>query len=413
MPRPRRTLRNACITALAAASALTLGATTATAAGGPTAADRTIASKLNSRFPMAHLGSRAAGEVLDVADRRAVWARNTTTQLMPASTAKLATAVAALMVLGANHTERTRALLYGHTLYLVGGGDQHLTSSDLGALAAATAAALKARHLTSVILRVDDSLFPAPQLSPGWPADYYPGQVAPVRALALLGDRVMDTSLHAGSVFAYQLGTHGVKASAPAHATAPRTAVTLASRTSAALATEIEYMLKESDNNNAEGFARLTALAEGRSADWRGATAAVRAAMAHYGVPLSGVVMYDASGLSRDDQMTAPALVKLASLAVDTRYHSVLWPVLPGLPVAGRDGTLSPAYGRFTTSPSNCAAGKVDAKTGTLHDAVALAGVTIGRDGHWKAFAFVENGADMTSARNGVDGLAATVEGCW
>ncbi|MEZ0068106.1 D-alanyl-D-alanine carboxypeptidase/D-alanyl-D-alanine-endopeptidase (penicillin-binding protein 4) [Streptacidiphilus sp. MAP12-20] len=414
MSRPRRTLRNACLTGLAAVSALSLGVTTATAAGSPTPADRTIASKLNVRFPAEHLGSHASGQVMDVAAGRVVWSRNASATLMPASTAKLATAIAALTVLGTRHTEQTRALLYGGSLYLVGGGDQHLTSSDLNALAAATAAALKANHVTSVTLHVDDSLFPAPTLSPGWPADYYPGEVAPVRALALLGDRVMDTSLHAGSVFAYQLGTHGIRASGPSHGTAPRSSKFLAARTSASLAYEIDYMLKESDNDNAEGFARLTALAQGRSADWRGATAAVRSALTRYGVPQSGVVLYDGSGLSRSDRMTAPALATLAGLAVDSRYHSVLWPVLPGLPVAGVDGTLGPAYGRFTTWPSDCARGKVMAKTGTLHDAVALAGVTLGADGRWKSFAFVENGApDLSSARLGVDALAATVEGCW
>jgi D-alanyl-D-alanine carboxypeptidase/D-alanyl-D-alanine-endopeptidase (penicillin-binding protein 4) len=414
MSRPRRTLRNACLTAVAALSALSLGATTATAAGGPTAADRTIAAKLTSRFPAQHLGAHAGGEVMDVAAGRVVWSRNAGSALMPASTAKLATALAALTVLGTRHTEQTRAFLDGGSLYLVGGGDQHLTSADLNALAAATAAVLKAQHRTSVALHVDDSLFPAPTLSPGWPADYYPGQIAPVRALALLGDRVMDTSLHAGSVFAYQLGTHGIRATTAGHGTTPRGSRLLAAHTSGSLASEIEYMLKESDNDNAEGFARLTALAQGRTADWRGATAAVRWAMGRYGVPQGGVALYDASGLSRSDRMTASALVTLAGLAVDSRYNAVLWPILPGLPVAGVDGTLGPGYGRFTTWPSDCAKGKVRAKTGTLHDAIALAGVTVGKDGRWKSFAFVENGAaNITAARAGVDALAATVEGCW
>jgi D-alanyl-D-alanine carboxypeptidase/D-alanyl-D-alanine-endopeptidase (penicillin-binding protein 4) len=265
-----------------------------------------------------------------------------------------------------------------------------------------------------VTLHVDDSLFPAPTPSPGWPSSYYPGEIAPVRALALLGDRVMDTSLHAGSVFAYQLGTHGIHAAMAGHGGAPAGSRLVAAHTSGSLASEIEYMLKESDNDNAEGFARLTALAQGRPADWRGATAAVRSVLPRYGVPLGGMVMYDASGLSRSDRMTVPALATLAGLAVDSRYNPILWPLLPGLPVAGVDGTLGPGYDRFTTWPSRCAKGKVMAKTGTLHDAIALAGVTIGKDGRWKSFAFVENSApDMTAARLGEDALAATVQGCW
>ncbi len=112
--------------------------------------------------------------------------------------------------------------------------------------------------------------------------------------------------------------------------------------------------------------------------------------------------------------MTADALSAIAGLAVDTRYQATLWPIMKGLPVAGVDGTLSTSYGRFTSAPASCAVGKVDAKTGTLSDVSALAGVTKGEDGRWKSFAFVENGSAPTATvTQGLDGLAATVEGCW
>ncbi|MBF9069742.1 D-alanyl-D-alanine carboxypeptidase/D-alanyl-D-alanine endopeptidase [Streptacidiphilus fuscans] len=410
---PRHALRRACVTAIAALSALAVGTTTATAAGATLSPqDQAMARDLSHRFPGA-LGAVAGGVVVDVASGQVVWSRNAGEALRPASTSKLATALAALTVLGTRHTESTRVVLSGRTVYLVGGGDQHLTSADLDALAATTASALKARHLTGVTLRVDDSLFPAPALSPGWPSGYYPSEVAPVRALAVVGERVMDTALEAGNIFAAGLRGHGVTTTGAAHATAPRGAVTLAAHTSPSLASEIEYMLKESDNDNAEGFARLTALAEGLPADWQGATRAVRTAMARYGVPLGGVVMYDASGLSQDDRMTPQALTKLASLAVDARYNSELWPIRWGLPVAGVDGTLGPAYGRFTSWPTDCAKGRVDAKTGSLYNAIALAGITRGKDGRWKAFSFVENDEpNLTAARNAEDALAATVEGC-
>jgi D-alanyl-D-alanine carboxypeptidase/D-alanyl-D-alanine-endopeptidase (penicillin-binding protein 4) len=57
----------------------------------------------------------------------------------------------------------------------------------------------------------------------------------------------------------------------------------------------------------------------------------------------------------------------------------------------------------------------VHAKTGTLSDAVALAGWTKGADGRVKAFAFVINGTptSMTSMRQNIDMLAATVTGCY
>lgn len=399
------------------ALALIASATSAAAASGATAADRAIAAHLKTRFPAAHLGGNAVGLVLDAASGRTVWSSRSGTGEMPASTEKLATAVIALYVLGPGHTVRTRTVRSGSTLYLVGGGDQYLTTAALKSLAASTAKALKAAHRTTVTLRVDDSLFPAPALSPGWNSGYYPETLAPVRALALLDDQSSDTAVHAGKVFAAQLAALGVHASAPKRAKAPKGASAVASHTSAPLSTAIEYMLKQSDNNIAEGVARLAALGEHRAATWQGVDTTVRSVLGHYKIPLAGVKIYDGSGLSRSDRMTANALTRLVALAVNPADHAALWPILPGLPVAGRDGTLSAAEGRFTTSPSKCAAGKVDAKTGTLTGATALAGLTKGKDGRWKAFAFVENGlvsANSTAqARNGVDGLAATVNGCW
>ena len=86
-----------------------------------------------------------------------------------------------------------------------------------------------------------------------------------------------------------------------------------------------------------------------------------------------------------------------------------------GLPIAGKTGTLRASYGRFTASTSKCAVGQVHAKTGTLSDAVALAGWTRGIDGQVKTFAFVINGkpTSMTLMRQNIDMLAATVTGCY
>lgn len=82
--------------------------------------------------------------------------------------------------------------------------------------------------------------------------------------------------------------------------------------------------------------------------------------------------------------------------------------------MSGISGTLSASSGRYVTKPSSCARGRVHAKTGTLDDAVALAGWTTGADGRTKAFAFITNGerATLTAKRN-LDKLAATVTNCW
>ncbi|RAG82667.1 D-alanyl-D-alanine carboxypeptidase/D-alanyl-D-alanine-endopeptidase [Streptacidiphilus pinicola] len=386
-------------------------------AAGATAGDQRIAHNLDVRFhPLAN--SQATGEVLDAASGRVVWSSGAGAQLMPASTTKVATAIAALTVLGPNHSERTRVVLSGHALYLVGGADQHLTGDDVNALADAAAAALKARHVGSVTLYVDDSLFPHDQpTSPGWQPGYIPGEISSISALQVFGHENVDSALYAGNVFRSRLGTHGigVQGHTLPRGKAPRSGVQLVSHTSPSLAYEVEQMLKDSVNDNAEGFARLTALAVGQPADWQGATRAVLAEVARYHVPLSGVHLYDGSGLSRDDRMTASALASMAALTVDPRYASVLKPVLTGFPIAGVDGTLGPGWGRFTTYPTDCAKGKIDAKTGTLTGGIALAGVTVNKtDGRWKAFAFLEMGGfNTTSARDLIDRWATTVQGCW
>ena len=378
-------------------------------------ADRAVAARLAARFPRAGLGPGGVGEAIDAATGRVLWSSGARSGRMPASTNKLATAVAALTVLGPDHTEQTRTRLApGGALYLVGAGDQRLRESGLRALADDTAKALKGRHLTQVQLRFDDSLFAAPVLSPGWPAGYLPHNVAPVRALALHGERLRDTALAAARVFAGQLAEDGVRATPPVRAVAPADSEAIASHTSHPLWSDLEYMLKVSDNDIAEGLLRLTALARNRPATWQGGTGVVRSVLADYGIPLDGVALYDGSGLSREDRMTAQALTAIAALTVNPRHQHTLWPLFEGLPVAGRDGTLAPADHRFGRWPSSCAAGLVRAKTGTLHDATALAGVALGRDGRWRAFAFLENGSTpVHKARRGLDALASTVQGCW
>jgi len=380
-----------------------------------TAAERAIVAKLAARFPGAGLGPGGVGEVVDADGGGILWSSGAASGRMPASTAKLATAVAALTVLGPDHTEQTVTRYADGTLYLVGGGDQRLDRPALRALADDTARELKSRHLAQdrIVLRLDDSLFPAPALSPGWLPGYCPHNVALPRALALHGERAQDTSLAAARVFAGDLAADGVGTGGPQRATAPPTAELIARHVSHPLSADVEEMLKVSDNGIAEGLLRLTALARNRPATWQDGAEVVRSVLGGYGVPLQGVVLYDGSGLSRKDRMTAQALAAIAALTVDPRYRRTLQPLFDGLPVAGRDGTLSAADHRFTARSSRCAIGLVHAKTGTLHDATALAGVALGDDGRWRAFAFMENGATpVHTARRGLDALAATVQGC-
>ncbi|MET7487226.1 D-alanyl-D-alanine carboxypeptidase/D-alanyl-D-alanine-endopeptidase [Streptomyces sp. NPDC005538] len=382
------------------------------------AAEQKIADNLNTRSQDARLGSTLSGVVIDAKSDKVVWGHDATTALMPASNTKLATSTAALTVLGPDHRFTTKVVYGDGTLTLVGGGDRTLSTEDLDALAKTAVAGLRNAGLSSVKVRVDDSLFPEPTLAGGWNTGYYPTEVAPVRALVVDGHAVTDTSLDAGQAFAKLLADGGVTVTGEVtRGVAGYADVPVAQHRSEKLSAIVKHMLKVSDNNIAETLLRMTALGAGRPATFEDGTAVVREVLSHtYGVSLDNFGMYDGSGLSRSTRIPARTLADILDLTTDPRYRRTLKYIADGLPVAGEAGaTLGPEWGRFDTPDSQCAVGKVKAKTGTLTGAIALSGMTKAQDGRWKIFSFVENGSPAAPGdiKDALDGLAATVNGCW
>ncbi|MFD5424387.1 D-alanyl-D-alanine carboxypeptidase/D-alanyl-D-alanine-endopeptidase [Streptomyces sp. NPDC127084] len=380
--------------------------------------DQQIAKNLESRVHDARLGSNVSGVVIDADSDTTVWGHNASTALMPASNAKLATATAALTVLGPDHRFSTNVVYGNGTLTLVGGGDRTLTTADLTELANAAVAGLKAAGLTTVKVAVDDSLFPEPTLADGWKDGYYPDTVAPVRALVVDKHAVQDTSIDAGQVFAKRLTAAGITVSGDVtRATADEKDVPVARHTSAPLSDIVRSMLKLSDNNVAETLLRMSAIGAGHPATFEGGTEVVRQVLSGvYGVSLDNFQLHDGSGLSRNDRIPAATLAQILELLTQPRYAHTLGSILDGLPVSGEAGsTLGPEFGRFDGENSKCAVGKVHAKTGTLTGAIALSGLTRGKDGEWKVFSFVENGAtaEQNATKDAMDDLAATVNGCY
>ncbi|MEV6759280.1 D-alanyl-D-alanine carboxypeptidase/D-alanyl-D-alanine-endopeptidase [Streptomyces sp. NPDC051105] len=380
-------------------------------------AEQKIADNLGIRVQDTRLGSTLSGVVIDAESNKVVWGHDATTALMPASNTKLATSTAALTVLGPDHRFTTKVVYGAGTLTLVGGGDRTLTSADLDAMAKTVVAGLKSTGLTSVKVQVDDSLFPEPTLATGWNDGYYPDSVAPVRALVVDGHHVTDTSLDAGQTFARLLAKQGVTVTGSVtHGVAGTGTVPVAQHRSGALSAIVEHMLKVSDNDIAETLLRTTALAAGRPATFEDGTAVVRQILGRYGVSLDNLVIHDGSGLSRANRIPAQTIADILDLADDPANSQTLKYIVDGLPVAGEAGsTLGPEWGRFDTADSQCAVGKVSAKTGTLTGAIALSGLTKAGDGRWKIFSFIENNstADPAATKDALDGLAATVNGCW
>ncbi|MEG3628430.1 D-alanyl-D-alanine carboxypeptidase/D-alanyl-D-alanine endopeptidase [Streptomyces poriticola] len=367
------------------------------------------------------LGSRHAASVVDLATGKRLYGTAVGAPLTPASTTKIATAVAALTALGPDHRLTTRTALAPDTgeLVLVGGGDPLLTAradarglADLRTLADRTAAALKQRDLHQVTLSYDTTLYAGdakhpigvnPNLAPvtalmvdeARPDDSTRGQV----------ERAPDPADAAARTFAGLLAEHGIGTTPPGPSKATNRAETLATVSSPPLSALVERMLTNSDNDLAEALARHTALATGKRADFAGAAAAVEARLEQLGIPLTGVEVRDGSGLDRTARLTADVLTSLLVKAADPA-HPELRPVLTGLPVAGFTGTLSDRY-------DDGAAGVVRAKTGTLTGVNTLAGTVVTRDGRALAFAFLSNGtASVPAARSTLDDLATTLADC-
>ncbi len=169
----------------------------------------------------------------------------------------------------------------------------------------------------------------------------------------------------------------------PRQVAAPAGARTLAAVYSPPLAQIVQWMLEESNNVIAENLARHVAIATGKPASFAGGAAATQSVLRKLGV--TGLQLFDGSGLSVDDRIPPAALVRLVRLAAS---RPQLRAVLTGLPVANFSGTLQPHASVF--GPGGAAAwGVVRAKTGNLDTVAALAGIAYARNGQLLAFAIM------------------------
>jgi D-alanyl-D-alanine carboxypeptidase/D-alanyl-D-alanine-endopeptidase (penicillin-binding protein 4) len=402
--------------ALACVAAVLAPATGASAAEVPlSVTDQAVADRLATRSLAAALGKDLAGVVTDAATGQVIWAHTPAEAQIPASNAKILTAVDALEAFGPTHTFTT-SVMTGSTarrIVLVGGGDPSLSARQLGGMARTTAAAWLAKGVSRVRVEVDDSLYPAPTPAVGWKRSYTIQDVSPVRALVVDHHRRWDTSLDAGAVFARKLEKWGLDVRRVARAARPTTSTVVTESHGLDLATQVAAMLKTSDNDVAEGLHRLVALQTGFPASWAGAQAAQAAALARLGVPLA-TGLNDGSGLSRRDRLSPAVLVAVLGKVFDGQHPNLIGLQQGSFAVAGVSGTLAPDYLRFVTNPTRCAAGLIQAKTGSLSGVISLSGFARGADGRVKLFSFLLNQVPSTlTTRRAVDRLAATVTGCW
>lgn len=368
------------------------------------------------------LGSGVSAEVIDVETGEVLLDQDGDSPAVPASTAKLLTAAAALTALDPAQTLATTVVAGSAPgeVVLVGGGDPTLSrtspsqtypgAATVADLAAQVVAALPGTTVTRVV--VDGSLFTGPLTAQGWgPADAPSSYAAPITATAVDGARVSSRSqarsgqpgIDAGVALADALGAPGATV---VLGEAPAGAEKLAEVRSAPIARLVEQALSMSDNVLAEALARQVALGRALPASFEGAAEAVVGALAEAGVDTSSVALSDGSGLSRLDQVPAGVLTEVVAGAADGSLPGAS-ALLSGLPVAGYDGTL------FDRGDADTAPGVVRAKTGTLLGVNALSGTAVTAQGRLLAFAVIadESGSEA-GAEAALDGVAAALAAC-
>ena len=406
------------------------------AAAAPTADG--VAAAVTDIITSSRLGSSTSAVVIDPATGLTLFDYNGATPLIPASTAKVLSSVAALQTLGPQTRLATRVVAgsVDGAIVLVGGGDSTLALVDRGSgdsggsdysipratltdLADATAKALTAVGESSVQLGYDASLFAAPYVSADWsPADVAAGAIGPVTALMVDGGRVsMDTNVRvedpaaaAAQAFAGLLSERGITVTEITATQAPSGANELARVESAPIADLVTLDLTNSDNDVSEALAHLAGAKLTGIGTFASGAQATYATLTAMSISTDGLTLDDGSGLSTKNAV--PALVLAEVMAVAARESSEsrpnLWPLVPGLAIAGLTGTLND---RFASSPS--AFGIVRAKTGTLADVSALAGTLRDVDGRVLVFAVLTNDvADIFAARPTLDAFAAALVAC-
>ena len=232
---------------------------------------------------------------------------------------------------------------------------------------------------------------------------------------------VHKPALWAATLFRDELNARGIKVDGDARMIDARTrrasgdeksdasrGVELASITGKTLGEIVRPTNKESLNFNAELILRTLGKERGATApdsdpvrtrirgDDQAGLAVMRLWLERAGVPTDNLALHDGSGLSRLDLVTPEATARLMAAIAKTPSASVF---RDSLPVAGRDGTLRGRLGG--------AAGRIQAKTGTLTYTNSLSGYVTTADNETLAFAIICNDeTERESSTKVIDAIA-------
>jgi D-alanyl-D-alanine carboxypeptidase/D-alanyl-D-alanine-endopeptidase (penicillin-binding protein 4) len=360
-------------------------------------ADSTLQDKLAKALRVPHVSTASSGAIaVDLNSGEQLFALNDTLPLAPASNEKLPLTYALLTAFNPRMriatTVKGLGVQRGKTLegdlFLVGGGDPLLESSDLALLARRVRAA-GITHITGRVVG-DESLFDSKRTCPGWKKSFYIYESPPLSALVVgrawfKKYTARRPARAAALLFREALRAAGVKVDGGVTVLpTPLAAFPVAKTLSPPLRDIVRFMDLHSDNFTAEELLKLL----GASVEGRGTTAAgaraVLTALKSAGISTTGVRIADGSGLSQDDRLTVGVLVSILQASASNPALSA--ELVRALPVAGVSGTLRD---RMQTPKL---VGHVVAKTGTTDVASSLSGYV---NSHI-AFAIIQNGHPLS-----------------
>jgi len=353
-------------------------------------------------------GSHTGIAIVDRGTGRLLAVYHGRVELRPASNMKLMTSASAFGRLGFSSRLQTRAMaggaltagtLHGN-LWLVGGGDPSFSTVPFSRAAFGGASGLVhdlAVHLKAAgVKRItgavvgDESAFDTIRRGPDWKRDSWM-DCAPLSALTVnedlfrFGDFAAAPSpaLRAAQQLTLALQRQGIAVGHPAHmGTHPGAAHTLAAESSPTIHRLVFEMDQVSDNFFAETLTKDLAVAAGRRGSTKAGTAITHRYVHNLGVDLAGARIWDGSGLSKGDRLSARQILGVLRRAGAEQDG---WFYRHALPLAGVSGTLTD---RMRSGP---AFRNALAKTGTLDGASALSGFVTARNGHHLAFSIVMN----------------------
>jgi D-alanyl-D-alanine carboxypeptidase/D-alanyl-D-alanine-endopeptidase (penicillin-binding protein 4) len=167
-------------------------------------------------------------------------------------------------------------------------------------------------------------------------------------------------------------------------------ALVLASYESLPIIEDLRVINKDSQNLHAELMLRLLGRERGASGSIEGGLEVLSSFLVQAGITPDEYVLYDGSGLSRQNLVTPRAVVKLLTFAAAQPWAQMFQETMP---LAGVDGTL---WQRFKNTS---AAGRIIGKTGSLGHVTALSGYATTVRGEKLAFAILVNNHKLRGQR--------------